>query len=307
MPVVSVILPVFNSQPYLAAAVSSILGQTFRDFEMIAIDDGSTDRSLEILREFERRDERIRVISRPNTGIVGALNDAIDAASGLYLARMDADDIAMPERFAMQVEFLERHASVVAVGTHWELFDDDGRLIHIQRVPSDDASMQFAAMRGATPFCHPAVMLRATAMREVGGYDPTTELAEDLDLALRLGEVGELANIDRVLMRIRLSDRSLSGSRASEQQEMQREVVLRAAERRGCAFEFAEDMAWRPSTDRSSRFKFHLKYGWWAFRLGKHETARVYARRAIATMPWRLGGWKLWRSVMFKRSQDTDQ
>ncbi|HSZ59511.1 MAG TPA: glycosyltransferase family 2 protein, partial [Tepidisphaeraceae bacterium] len=99
-------MPVYNAERYLRAAVESVLGQGFGDFELIAVDDGSCDSSLGILREYEGRDPRVRIISRANTGIVGALNDGLRAAGGELIARMDADDISLPQRFEKQVEFL---------------------------------------------------------------------------------------------------------------------------------------------------------------------------------------------------------
>src|SRR6478609_1964644 len=108
-PVVSVLMPVYNAQRYLTAAVESIRGQTFRDFEFIIVDDGSTDRSGEILRKFAAEDPRIKLISRPNTGYVVALNEALSCARGEFVARMDADDISLPARFERQVAHLREH------------------------------------------------------------------------------------------------------------------------------------------------------------------------------------------------------
>src|SRR5213082_3006291 len=128
-PVVSVLMPVYNAQRYLPAAVESILGQTFRDFEFIIIDDGSTDRSGEILRKFAAEDPRIKLISRPNTGYVVALNEALSCASGEFVARMDADDISLPTRFERQVAYLREHTDCVLVGTNVITMDSDGAMI----------------------------------------------------------------------------------------------------------------------------------------------------------------------------------
>src|SRR5437870_2605656 len=106
-PMISVLLPVYNAQPYLQEALDSILAQSVADFELLALDDGSSDLSLRILREYERVDSRIRVISRENRGLVSTLNELISIARGRYLARMDADDICCPLRFRQQVDFLE--------------------------------------------------------------------------------------------------------------------------------------------------------------------------------------------------------
>src|SRR5687767_11217519 len=106
-PRISVLVPVFNAQRYLADAIDSILAQSFRDFELIAVDDGSTDRSRAMLDNYARRDPRVKVISRPNTGIVGALNDALAASRADLLARMDSDDVALSDRFEKQLAYLD--------------------------------------------------------------------------------------------------------------------------------------------------------------------------------------------------------
>src|SRR4051794_4532921 len=114
-PAVSIVMPVYNGAAYVAEAVRSILGQTFEDFEFIIVDDGSTDRTPRILHEYERMDRRVRVISRPNTGIVGALNDGVAAAEAPLIARMDADDVSTPQRLHRQVEYLSEHPEVVVL------------------------------------------------------------------------------------------------------------------------------------------------------------------------------------------------
>src|SRR3954469_1098404 len=114
-PAVSVIMPVYNARAYVAEAIDSVLAQTFGDFELILVDDGSTDGSLDILRGYEKRDPRVRVISRPNTGIVGALNDGLKLARGEFIARIDADDASLPNRFEKEIAFLRAHPDVVIV------------------------------------------------------------------------------------------------------------------------------------------------------------------------------------------------
>ena len=115
-PQISVLMPVYNAERFVAEAVQSILSQTFGDFEFIIIDDGSSDGSLEILRRFERADSRIRLSSRPNTGYTVALNEMLAMASGQFVARMDADDVAMPQRLQKQVDYLCAHPNCVVVG-----------------------------------------------------------------------------------------------------------------------------------------------------------------------------------------------
>src|SRR5215204_6221112 len=133
-PTVSVIMPAYNAKRYVAQTIRSVLAQTFGDFEFIIVDDGSTDGTLPILQRVANEDARLVVISRPNTGIVAALNDGIAKARGEFLARMDADDVCLPERFAKQVLYLREHPECVGVGTFVETIDPYGsvldRLVH---------------------------------------------------------------------------------------------------------------------------------------------------------------------------------
>src|ERR1700716_545696 len=122
-------MPVFNGGSYLAAAVESVLKQSFGDFELLAIDDGSTDQSVSVLSGFARSDGRIRLITQANAGIVASLNRALGLARGEYVARMDADDVALPSRLAMQVAFLDGHPDVAVVGSAIRLIDADGNAI----------------------------------------------------------------------------------------------------------------------------------------------------------------------------------
>ena len=129
VPAVSVLMPVYNAQRYVAEAVQSILTQTMGDFEFIIIDDGSTDDSTRILRDWAQRDSRIRLVSRPNTGLCVALNEGLAMANGRYIARMDADDISLPQRFALQLEYLKTHEKLVCIGGSFLLIDAAGRML----------------------------------------------------------------------------------------------------------------------------------------------------------------------------------
>lgn len=308
---VSVLMPVYNAESYLEAAVQSILRQSYATFEFIVIDDGSTDESINILRRLECLDPRMTVVSRPNIGIAGTRNELVERAKGRLIAWMDADDIALPDRLDVQVEFLAEFHSVVAVGSFYEIIDDNDRRIHVQRLPTGDSEMQDAALRGITPMCNPCVMMRADAIREVGQFDKSVEPAEDLDMFLRLGEVGELANIGRVLMKYRIHRESASGMHASKQINGMRDSVERAGARRGVEVNFDAHAGWRPGPGRVSQYLYKLKYGWWAFNLGELGTAAVYARRAIIAIPWRVGGWRLLVCVLREfcrnyRSRDSE-
>ena len=127
-PVVSVLMPVYNAQLYVEKAIKSILTQTFIDFEFIILDDGSTDNSLNILEQYAKQDIRIRIISRENKGLIVSLNELVEQARGQYVARMDADDISRPERFAMQVDFLSKNTDHIVVGSSIEKINEKGQI-----------------------------------------------------------------------------------------------------------------------------------------------------------------------------------
>jgi GT2 family glycosyltransferase len=198
-PTISVILPVYNSEAYLGLAVDSVLAQTFRDFELIAIEGGSTDRSRAILGEFAARDARVRVITQSARGLVGALNEGIAAGRGEFLARMDADDISHPERFTKQLVFLRGHPDIAVVGSTMTLIDAEGLPIRDIDYPIQPSEVARSLECGSA-LAHPAVMMRTEAVRQMHGYRAVLDHAEDYDLWLRMAERFQLANLpDRLL------------------------------------------------------------------------------------------------------------
>ncbi|MDW8202197.1 MAG: glycosyltransferase, partial [Cyanobacteriota bacterium SKYGB_h_bin112] len=203
-PAISVNMAVYNAARHLPAAIDSILAQTFTDFEFLIIDDGSTDRSLKILETYAQRDHRIRVTSRENRGIAKTRNELLYQSRGEFIAVMDADDITVPERFALQVEFLRAHPEVVCLGGNYDMIDDRDNLLYVVTLPTQDADIQDCLLTGSAAISHPSAMIRRSALLQVGGYDESLKAAIDLDLWLRLGEVGKLANLDTMLLRYRV-------------------------------------------------------------------------------------------------------
>ena len=195
-PAISVLMPVYNAELYVAEAVESVLAQTFTDFELITIDDGSTDRSSRILEGYAGLDSRIRLVSRPNTGIVGALNEGASMARGEIIARMDADDVSLPERFAKQFEYLLAHPDCDAAGSRVLLIDPEGAPIcEINEERSHEEIDRAHMSRRTGAITHPAAMMRSEALHAVGGYRQECLWAEDFDLFLRMAEIGRLANL----------------------------------------------------------------------------------------------------------------
>jgi glycosyltransferase involved in cell wall biosynthesis len=297
MPTVSVLMPVHNAARYLVEAVQSILGQTFTDFEFLIIDDGSTDRSRAILEQYAARDPRIRLTSRPNTGYAVALNELLRLARGEFLARMDADDVALPERLARQVDYLRAHPDVVCVGTAVCFIDSAGRYLRDAHPGMDHETIQERALAGDCPLNHPSVMMRRAAVEAVGGYHVEFEPAEDLDLWLRLGEVGRLTNLTEPLMNYRQHPGSFSERHQRLQRERSAAAVLEACRRRGIPPRTVAMSPWRP-VDRRSRMQTYVGYGRRGLERGDYPMALHYGLQAIGQAPWRPAGWGLVARVL---------
>jgi len=206
VPLISVVLPVYNGESYLAEAIESILTQTFKDFELIMIDDGSTDGSLAILRSFEARDARIRLISRENRNLATTLNDSIDLVRGVWIARMDQDDIALPYRFEKQLQWLEQTNADICGSWVRRFGTSDKRLVRLYQ-NDEEIKMQ---MLFANPFAHPSVMMRSELAKQLR-YDKEWEQAEDYDLWERAAEAGwKMTNVPEVLLLYRMHESQIS-------------------------------------------------------------------------------------------------
>ncbi|MBI2881404.1 MAG: methyltransferase domain-containing protein [Candidatus Tectomicrobia bacterium] len=229
MPKVSVVMSVLNGEAYLAEAVGSILSQTFRDFEWVVLDDGSTDRTRDILAGFE--DLRLRVIRQENRGLAASLNRAVAESCGEYVARMDADDFSYPNRFQNQVAFLDAHPEYALIGCYYHIVDAAGQLLGLQYRPVQNEDLQRALLH-ANQFAHGAVMFRRRAFDRAGGYDPQFRYAQDYDLWLRMADDFNLFNIPKALYAWRATRTNLSPAKVQEQLETARRIVERTRERR---------------------------------------------------------------------------
>jgi glycosyltransferase involved in cell wall biosynthesis len=217
-PRLTVLMPVYNAEAYVAAATESILAQTFRDFEFLIIDDGSTDNSLAVITEYARADRRIRVISRANRGLVATLNEGLAESRSAYIARMDADDVAIPARLKEQFDFLAANDQCAVLGTSFILIDEDGNVIATWHSFIHDLTIKHAlSVEGC--ICHPTAMYRKSAVLEVGGYREAYVAAEDYDLWRRLASVGELRNLPEPLLYKRETQATVSATLATIQRE----------------------------------------------------------------------------------------
>lgn len=211
----SVVMSAYNAERHVGTAVESILGQTFSDFELVAIDDGSRDRTGDILAAYG--DPRIHVLRQVHRGLIASLNRGIGLASGEYIARMDADDVAHPRRLERQVAFLDVNHDVGMVGTAYDEIDEQGRVIGHRRYPTEDGALRRALIR-YNPFFHSSVMMRRGVLEAVGSYDGARSfLVEDYDLWFRVARVTRMANLPDTLMQRRYGTHNISLKRESEQ------------------------------------------------------------------------------------------
>ena len=289
-PAVSVVMPLYNVQAHLREAMDSLLGQRFGDFEIVAVDDGSRDATLDILRGYEAADPRVRVLSRPNTGIVGALNDGLRMARADFIARMDGDDISLPDRLQKQVDYLLAHPACVLVGSQVMLIDPEGQPIcpHPQTRYAH-ADIDHDHLNRGWPVIHPAVMMRRAAVERVGGYREQYKFLEDLDLFLRLAEVGELANLPDILLKYRLHFASICHTRHDIQGPLKQQLYNEAKARRGGDVKISE----LPPPRGKTPGEVHRLWAWWALRAGNVATARKHALRTLGRAPFSGQSWRV--------------
>lgn len=213
MPAISVIMPAYNCEAFIRESVESILSQTFTDFEFFIIDDASTDRTVEIIKEYN--DTRINLIVKPaNTGYTDSLNMAIKFAKGKYIARMDADDISLPDRLSRQYDYLRQHDDVGICGTNITFFGSKSGLSKYLENHSDIIkNLGFSC-----PFAHPTVMMQKKIFTEHAlYYDKNFEPAEDYDLWIKILSVTKGHNIQIPLLKYRAHEKQISVSANSLQ------------------------------------------------------------------------------------------
>ena len=229
-PLISVLMPTYNCGPLLAESIDSILAQTLEDFELIIVDDGSTDDSPTLLREYASQDSRIRVVRQENGGVGAALNAGIEMARGKYLARMDADDLTPPQRFGEQVAFLNEHPEITVLGGWHRTFGAESKTYEFPTEPKHlKASLVFRI-----PISHPTVMMRHQAFEENGWrYSMRRQFPEDYDLWITIAERHELANMPRIYLEYRAWPGSVSHDRSVRWREKFLEIQCRLLARMG--------------------------------------------------------------------------
>lgn len=212
---VTVLMPVYNGAKYLREAIKSILGQTFKYFEFLIIDDGSTDKSLEIIKSYG--DDRIKLVTIKHAGIVGALNRGLDLAQGEYIVRMDADDISCPDRLEKQVRFMDAHPQVGVCGSCVKIFTRFKLLGYVIKLPTEPETIK-SELKIHNVIQHPSVIIRKSFFDKYKlRYSEKFPHAEDYDLWVRVSKLFPLANIPEVLLYYRYRPQSVGDLHANEQ------------------------------------------------------------------------------------------
>ncbi len=226
-PKVSVLLPVYNAERFLALSIESILSQTFSDFELIVIDDCSRDASWHIIEAFARKDGRVVAVKNDsNLNLTATLNKGIAMSKGEYVARMDHDDISTPDRLEKQVQLLDEHPDVGIVGGDIDIIDEDGNIFGRRQYNRTDPAIR-EKIFWYSPFCHPAVMIRRASLDAAGYYDHRYAPADDYELYFRLGMKSRFANLDATVLRYRIVRRTSMTTGGTRKMEKQTIAVRR--------------------------------------------------------------------------------
>lgn len=303
-PEISVLLPVYNGERYIAETIESVLTQTFSNFELIIINDGSTDNSLALLESYAKKDNRCRLYNRANKGLVETSNELVSLASCEIIAWLDHDDVCMPNRLQKQFDYLNNHPECVAVGSDVLFIDKDGRHVCEFFTSKSHAEIDAFNISGAgSCICNPSVSMRKSVLVALGGLRSEYVYAQDLDCYLRMAEIGEIAIIPEVLLHYRLHLGSASYA-LKQQQITSSQMAINAAKlRRGVPL--LNQLELQQQKSYESNNAIYLKWAWWAFGAGNINTAYQYGLKAFFCNPFSWQAIKfllvLFRAAIFKK------
>ena len=279
----SIVLPVYNGEQYLREALASVRWQTLADWECICINDGSSDGSGEILEQFAAFDSRFRIFHQPNAGIVASLNRGIREARAAWIARMDADDVALPERLAVQWEFVTKHPDTLVLSGHMVCIDAAGLPIGLRFGPTDHKQIEQHLLAGKNTINHPTVVMRRDVVIDVGMYRQQFEWVEDVDLWLRLARRGTLAAIPHVLLKYRMHDRSVCWTRSQVQGQIMKKLLAVAKRERGLRSNTeSRDI---PRSHQKKQSPASHRWARSAARSGYYKTAWIYLCKQLRNTP----------------------
>ena len=271
-------MSVYNGERYLAEAIDSILAQTFRDFEFIIVDDGSTDRSPKVINYYAQRDPRVRSLRLAvNHGLASALNQGIEAARGEFIARMDSDDVSLPQRLQTQLDYLRAHADIGVLGGTVHVVDKDLQPRYSVEYAPQHALIAFNILTDLKTFCHPTVMLRRELLVTAGAYDDDYHYSQDLKLWTRLASRTRFANLPEPLLLYRRHEGASGVKRFSQQSSRGLDARLAALRQ-----------LWRDAPEAKLQLLLALQGGaYLTWREG------ISYKRALRTLTQKMlvGGW----------------
>jgi len=273
-PALTVLMSVRNGEPFVRETVQSVLDQTYGDFRFLIIDNASTDGTRETIASL--KDERIELVALPqDMGQTGALNLGLARAESEYVARLDADDVCLPERFARQVAYLEAHPETALVGSQARFIDQAGTPLHATDFPLAHEDI-VGFMPVTNPLVHPSVMFRLAAVRQVGGYDGTISYAQDLALWIALAERYRLANLPDVLLKLRIHPGQETRNPERRERRLRDGLALslRIYDMRG--------------VDANTRVLAMLRHHYMHYMLGERREALKGLGRTLLTQPHRV-------------------
>ena len=225
-PLISVVMPVFNSEQYLDKSIKSVLEQTYDNFELLIINDGSTDNSNSIIKKYQSQDKRITILTQENKGITKSLNNGIKHSKGSFIARMDADDICDSKRFEFQIEYLEKNPNIDIVGSMVSKISEKGEVIQsLNDLPLEDYQIKWHLIFG-TPLIHPALMIRKCVFINNGYYSDRLNFAQDIEFWRRTSRHVRFYNLPKILFKLRIHNQSTSSMFQNEQNNVREKSLV---------------------------------------------------------------------------------
>lgn len=247
---ISVLLPVYNAERFIAETLDSLIRQTNKNFEIIAINDGSSDGSLDILQSYAARDPRIVVIDQKNQGLVKTLNAAAKVSTGEYLARIDADDVALDRRFELQLQAMKENPKLVLIAGGFDVMNEDGEILYHDAVPTEYQDI-LTAMYTRNPIAHGSILMRRVAFEEVGGYSEDCGPTEDYELWTRLSKIGDISALPQTIFRWRVNPKGITSTKSSLMEKYMKENLAQ--------FREIHPFFLTSRTDLRDKFNYYIK------------------------------------------------
>lgn len=293
-PAISVVMPAYNAGKYIREAISSVLCQSFGDFELLIVNDGSTDDTQKIIRSFP--DQRIKLINQTNQGIAAALNRGLAEAKAPVVARFDADDICLPGRLRVQFDFMNTHPEYIIIGSGADFIDMDNNYVFTYSPPWYSNEAIQAVAKNKCPFIHSSVLFKKAVILNAGGYNVHAYAFEDHLLWLKILQKGRAVNIPQVLLKVRLNPESVTMDEKWQDKRFS-QIKYKAINDGNITETAGKELKRILKKQGSKRMKegayyclLGKKYLWNNYQPGK---ARINLKKTISLQPWVLNTWGL--------------